>query len=270
MNDWQAMGDRQAKLPDGPRSRRARKLRQSLRDPMYVEVTDRVRRLIIREELKQGDRIYEDELAEDLGVSRTPLRDALKTLQEEGLTEIRPHRGTYVTYVDVEHTEELFEALAGVERICGELATRKITEEQLEWFRAIHEEMYELYRGQKKYEYFEANQRIHMAFAALSDNPQLITIHGRLMNGAERGRLLALETMERWGGSVDEHKAILAAVERRDADEAGRLISQHVLQTCEVVCRIIRQRKDTENLRGGRRPLYDSRLGIPDRWPKTE
>ena len=235
MKDWQASGSRRAPA-DPSISKTTAGPRQVSRAPMHVAVTERVRDLIVEGRMRPGERINENDLADFLGVSRTPLRDALKVLRDESLIVIEPHRGTYVSHLTVEHTAELFEALAGIERVCGELATRKITEEQLLWFAELHQQMFAFHGSDKLQDYFELNERIHRSYVSLSQNEILAEIHGKLIVGAKRARIAAIRSQERWDESVAEHKAIYTAVERRDAETTGRLIEQHVRHTGEFVC----------------------------------
>ena len=213
-----------------------------LRKPLHAAVTARLRAMIMDGRLKPGERINENALAHSMDVSRTPLREALKTLQGEGLILTELHRGTYVSEITVEETAELFEALAGIERICGELAVRRLGAVELRKLQALHDEMYAFHAEKDRERYFELNDRIHRAIVKLSGNTRLITFHAKLIVGATRARFAALHHAARWDESVDEHKGIMTAIEDRDAGEAGRLIHQHVHQTGALVCTMLDKR----------------------------
>lgn len=240
--------------------RSAQSRRGVSREPMHVEVANHLRDLIVEGQLREGERINENDLAEILGVSRTPLRDAL---QGEGLIVIEPHKGTFVSVVTAAYTAKLFEALAGVERIGGEAATRTATEDQLDWLAGLHREMFALHADADRSAYFNMNEQIHRAFLSLSGNDILIDIHAKLIVGAKRVRLAALREQNRWDESVAEHKAILSAMQAREAEKAGKLIEYHVKRTGEAVCAYLEPR-ESEAARPRRRGTYERRRGFAE------
>ncbi len=261
MKDWQA-SDGLEPSPSGPfgGSHQTAPGRVS-RAPMHVAVTERVRNLIIEGKLRPGERINENDLAEFLGCSRTPLRDALKALQGEGLILIEPHKGTYVSRITADQTQGQFEALALIERVCGELATRRISDDQIRWLAELHRQMFAFHSEGKRLEYSELNDQIHHSYASLSGNATLIEIHAKLIVGARRVRVAAIRAVERWDESVAEHRAILTAIEGREAEEAGSLIEQHVRKTGEFVCARLRD-LEMEEPRPRRRRAYERRRGF--------
>lgn len=229
------------------------------RPPMHVEVRSKVRDIIVEGRLRAGEHINETDLAAFLKVSRTPLREALKELQNEGLVQHEPNKGFSVTHITVQHTAELFESLACIERFCGEIATAKITEDQLHRFSALHQEMFGFREKDDRSRYFAINERIHRAYVLLSGNSMLARIHSQLLIGAKRIRYTAIRFDERWNESIEEHRAILAAMNARKAIEVGRLIENHVRETGEFVCAHLRE-IEPEQPRRRRAGIYDRRL----------
>jgi len=211
------------------------------REPLGAAVTTQLRSMIIHGRLKPGQKINESDLAGSLQVSRTPLREALKTLQEEGLILMELHRRTYVTEITVEQTAEVFEALAALERLCCEISARRMTEAQRSELRALHERMYAFHRERDRARYFELNDQIHRAIVEGSANRRLIDFHAKLISSATRARFAAIHSAGRWDASVAEHQAILAAIEARSADRAGRLLESHVHETGQLICAVLRQ-----------------------------
>ena len=207
--------------------------------PLHATVARQLREIIIQGRLKPGERIYEKELADYLAVSRTPLREALRILEGEGLIEHQPNRGARVSHITTDQLIELFEALAGIERICAELTAKRILDREIQELRALHEEMYAFHTGRDRDGYFELNDRIHRAIVELSENSKLVTFHDKLIGGAKRARYMAIQYPERWDESVEEHRQILAAIEARDAQRVGPLVERHVRATGITVCRII-------------------------------
>ena len=208
-----------------------------LASPLSVSVAAALRERIVLNNLKAGERINEGELADDMGVSRTPLREALKILEHEGLVRSEPHRGTYVTHITAEDTAAMFQALALIESGCGKIAARWITDRELRDFKTLHERLFVLHQGRHREGYFAVNDEIHRRFVSLTGNQRLLEIHEQLIVGARRIRFAALLAEERWDESVAEHKAILAAITARDAAKVAALIEDHVRETGDFICR---------------------------------
>lgn len=191
--------------------------------------------MIVEGELPPGERVNEGALSEQFGISRTPLREALKVLASEGLVELRPNRGTRVSAITPEEVGELFEAVGGIERLAGELAAVRMTDRGMERLRALHERMERHYEAGERHEYFRLNQQIHNTIVSLAGNSVLEATHASLMVRVRRARYMAIQSPERWHESVQEHRAILHALEARDPAAAGELILNHVHRTGEVV-----------------------------------
>lgn len=219
-------------LNGGP-SRRGR--RSIERRSLHREVADQIRDMIVAGELPPGERVNEGGLCDQFGISRTPLREALKVLASEGLVELRPNRGTRVTAITPEEVGELFEVVSGIERLAGELATLRMSDRELERLKALHEKMERHYEAGEKQEYFRLNQQIHNTVVSLAGNSVLETTHASLMVRVRRARYMAIQSPERWHESVQEHRAILEALEARDSARAGELIRSHVRRTGETV-----------------------------------
>jgi DNA-binding GntR family transcriptional regulator len=218
---------------NGNLSRRGR--RSIERRSLHRDVADQIRDMIVEGELPPGERVNEGALSEQFGISRTPLREALKVLASEGLVELRPNRGTRVSAITPEEVGELFEAVSGIERMAGELAALRMTERDIERLKALHERMERHYEAGERHEYFRLNQQIHNTVVSLAGNSILEATHASLMVRVRRARYMAIQSPERWHESVQEHRAIMQALEARDSAGAGDLILNHVRRTGEVV-----------------------------------
>jgi DNA-binding GntR family transcriptional regulator len=163
------------------------------------------------------------------------LREAIKVLASEDLIELRPNRGTRVALITAEGIGELFEVVAGIERIAGELAAERMTAKDLERLSKLQDRMESLHDAGQRHEYFRLNQEIHNMIVALAGNSVLAATHGNLMVRVRLARYTAILSQERWDESVQEHAAILAALAARDPARAGALIFRHVAKTGEVV-----------------------------------
>lgn len=185
-----------------------------------------IREMIILDRLVPGQRIPERTLATQLGVSRTPLREALKILSSEGMVEIFPNRGAIVTTLTAAEVLQLMELVAGLEALAGGLACERATEEEILDIRATHYEMMAAHMRNDYLQYFRLNQRIHNAIAAASHNRYLVEQHALL--NARVYRIRSSLKRERWTESVAEHTAIISALERRDCAELSKILSKHL------------------------------------------
>ncbi|OAS18828.1 GntR family transcriptional regulator [Methylobacterium platani] len=198
---------------------------------LHDRAVERLRALIVEGTLPAGAALVETELSAALGISRTPVREALKLLAVEGLVELRPNRSPRVAELRPDAVAELFEAIAAIERACAELAASRIAPAELERLRRYQSEMEAHHAAGDLAPYFALNQRIHALIVACAGNRPLREAHEVLHARAEIARRRALDSRARWDESVAEHRAILAALEARDAGSAGRLLADHVGHT---------------------------------------
>ena len=205
--------------------------RRSLHDKAAAALRD----LILEGELPAGARISEKALCERFGISRTPLREALKVLAREGLVELLPHRGARVATLRAEDAAHMFQVMAALEALSGRLACERMTEAELAEIRALHYEMLACHARRNRPEYFRLNQAIHEAILAAARNPVLSATYEALAARLRRARYLANLSDGRWQEAVDEHAAILAALEARDPVRLARLLSEHLAHNCAAV-----------------------------------
>ncbi|MCS0501943.1 GntR family transcriptional regulator [Ancylobacter mangrovi] len=211
----------------------------SRRVPFAHQVANDLRDRIIRGDLPPGGRIVERALCEMLAVSRTPLREALKLLEVEGLVELSQNKGARIMSFTPEEASNLFEVIAGLESLAAEIAATRIEAADLDRLDDMHARMLVHYRLQEKDPYFELNSTIHDTIVRLSGNPILIATHSNLMLRARRGRYMAIIDPLRWEESVNEHEAFMAALHARDAEAARRVWKRHLLRTGETVCVVL-------------------------------
>ncbi|QTL02101.1 GntR family transcriptional regulator [Aquabacter sp. L1I39] len=213
--------------------------RLSRRIPFARQVADRLRDRIIRGELPPGGRIVERSLCEAMAVSRTPLREALKLLEAEGLVEISQNKGARIMSFTPAEASNLFEVIAGLESLAAELAVMRMTPADLAELDDLHARMLDHYQRQEKDPYFALNSAIHDTVVRLSANPILISTHAGLMLRARRGRYMAIVAPDRWAESVGEHEALMSALHARDGVAAGRVWRRHLIRTGETVCAVL-------------------------------
>ncbi|MDQ2917367.1 MAG: GntR family transcriptional regulator, partial [Pseudomonadota bacterium] len=186
------------------------------RRTLHDELVDRVRTLIVEGQLPAEMRIHEGQLGKALGVSRTPLREALKVLASEGLIELVPGRGAVVRKLTRKDVREMLDVLVALETLAGQLACRHATDDGIAALRRTHDEMMGFYRTGNRLEYYWRNQAIHAALAQLSGNALLASLHQVIQARLKRIRFIGNEEPDKWAGAVAEHEAMIAALEARD------------------------------------------------------
>ncbi|WP_343039133.1 GntR family transcriptional regulator [Propylenella binzhouense] len=198
------------------------------RRSLHDELTARVRALITEGALAPGEKIPEKELCERFGVSRTPLREALKVLASEGIVTLRPNRGARVSALTAAELEEVFPVMGALEALSGEIACRHISDAEIAEIRALHARMVEHWRAGEREPYFRLNQAIHEAILEATRNETLKSMYRGLAGRLMKARYIANMSPERWAAAVAEHQAILAALERRDGIGLSAILKAHL------------------------------------------
>lgn len=205
------------------------------RPPLSVELADRLREMIVSGELPGDAKVPERALTERFGVSRTPLREALKILSTEGFVRLVPNRGARVCRLTVAEVEEAFPVIAALEGLAGELACRHLTRREIAAIRVLHERMRRAFEAGDMPRYFALNQAIHAAILAAARNPTLAQHHQMLSQRVRRARYMANMTDTRWRQAMDEHEAIIEALEAREGPRLAVILRRHLLNKMETV-----------------------------------
>jgi len=187
-----------------------------------------LRDLIIQGRLAAGARLNERLLTAQLGLSRTPLREAFKVLATEGLVELLPNRGAIVPPMDPVRLQETLAVMGALEALAGELACRSATEAQLNEIRALHYEMLAYHARGDLAGYFKFNQAIHLKIVKYSGNAVLYNAYRQMNGNVRRARYMANLSKERWDAAAREHDEILAALRARDVPRIKALLSDHL------------------------------------------
>ena len=201
------------------------------RRSLHDEVVDRVRTLIVEGQLAPQTRIHEGDLGKALGVSRTPLREALKVLASEGLIDLVPGRGAVVRKLTAKDVREMLDVLVALETLAGRLACAKASDEDVAALRRVHDEMMRYYRGGNRLEYYWRNQAIHAGLAELSGNALLALLHQGISARLRRIRFIGNEERDKWAGAVAEHEAMIDALVARDGARLAGVIERHLEET---------------------------------------
>ena len=205
------------------------------RRSLHDELVARLRNMIVEGELRPGARLPEKELCSQFGVSRTPLREALKVLASDGLVEISPHRGATVVQISRADVEEMFPVMGALEALAGELACAKIDAAGIAEITALHHQMVAHYHRKELAEYFRLNQQIHERILAAAGNATLSALHSGLAGRVRRARYMANMSPPRWRQAVEEHEQILAALTERDGARLAEILRRHLEHKAEVV-----------------------------------
>ena len=205
------------------------------RPTLHNVVVTRVRDMIIEGLLPAGTRIHEGQLGLQLGVSRTPLREALKVLASEGLVELVPSRGALVRELTAKDVQDMLAVLISLEEMAGPLACQQATDEQIAGVRTLHDEMLDFYQTGNRLEYFKRNQQIHTQLITLTGNESLSMVHEMVQSRMRRIRYLGDKNETSWKEAVADHEEIITALEARDGKRLARAMTQHLQQTWERV-----------------------------------
>jgi DNA-binding GntR family transcriptional regulator len=195
---------------------------------LHEEVVSRVRHLLIEGEIPPGGRVPERDLCAALGISRTPLREALKVLAAEGHVILLPNRGARAAKLTAKGVRDLFEVCEGLEAIAGELACQRITEEELAEIADLHKDMERHYERRDLTQYYRCNRAIHEAIVRAADNPVLASLYDSVTARIRRARYVVPMPSEHWRLAIREHEAILNALERRDGPGLSHILRRHL------------------------------------------
>jgi len=192
---------------------------------LYERVAERLRSAILAHTLSPGSWIDEQAFAAEYGISRTPLREALKVLAAEGLVTMKLRRGAYVTEVSQRDVAEVYHLLALLESDAAAVVARNATPEQLGELQTLHEEL-ERSLGDRD-RFFAANERFHMRLLDMADSRWRTQLVADLRKLMKLNRHHSLFKQGRLEASLLEHRAIMAALTQRDATLAQTLVQQH-------------------------------------------
>ncbi len=202
---------------------------------LHDEVADRMRALIQSGEMEPKARINEGELTERFGISRTPLREAIKILATEGLLDLLPNRGARVASISQSEIEEMIEVIAGLEATAGDLACRTIADPEVDAIQVDHDALVAAWKAGDEAGYFRHNRRIHEAIMAASRNAILAGLYQSLSGRIQRSRYSAHQTVEQWSRAVAEHGRMIVFLRERDGAGLALLMREHIRGKMPVI-----------------------------------
>ncbi len=207
------------------------------RKPLAAELADRLRAEIIEGALAPGEKLSEQGLCERFGVSRTPLREAFRSLAAEGLVTHRPGRGAEVAAITLAELEDLFPVIGALEALAGELAAERIEAGEIARARRLQARLEAEHAAGDLAAYARTNQEIHALIRAAAGNATLSATIAGLDAKLRRARRLANLAPDRWAEAVEEHARILAALEARDGGALAALLRAHLANKAAALTR---------------------------------
>jgi DNA-binding GntR family transcriptional regulator len=195
---------------------------------LHGGVVTQLRNLIVTGVLAPGAKLNEREICEQLAVSRTPVREAIKTLIQDGLLRALPNQSAVVAELDLDHVTALIDVVTTIEGLAGELAARNMTEEAIAEIGLLHYRMRLHHARDELPGYFEVNTAFHRKIVELAANPVLLWVWDLLALQVDRARYSSNLWPTRWKAAIQEHQGILDALSARDSAKAGEALRQHV------------------------------------------
>ena len=211
--------------------------------PLGDVVFNTLRQAILRGELKPGERLMEIQLANKLGVSRTPIREAIRKLELEGLVLMIPRKGAEVAEITEKSLRDVLEVRRALEELAVELVCEKITDEQIQDLKDAAEEFKESLKDGDITRIAEADVKFHDVIYMATDNQKLIQLLNNLREQMYRYRVEYLKRSDFHQQLIDEHEEIIETIESGQKDRAVQVVCQHVDNQVEAVMDTIRTKK---------------------------
>lgn len=208
---------------------------------LYEEVAERLRQRIFAHDLAPGQWVDEQALAEEYGISRTPLREALKVLAAEGLVTLKPRRGCYVTELSERDVSDIVAILALLEARCAQECTARAGKAEVARLEAIHKRLEDCGRGGDVEGFFDANQEFHRVIQEIADNRWAAQIIADMRKVIKLSRHHSLLVQGRLQNSLKEHRDIMAAIKAGDPARAEAAMRRHIEQGRDALTRNARR-----------------------------
>ncbi len=212
--------------------------------PLREIVFEHLREAIIKGVLKPGERLMEMQLAEEMGVSRTPVREAIRKLELEGLVIMVPRRGAYVSDLSIKDVAETFEIRGALEAMAAGLAAERINDDELEEIERILVKISESIEKNDIKAVIEHDESFHAILYKASHNDRLVQIISNLREHIQRFRSTSLTAPGRLKAVLFEHRQIAEAISERNAELAQRLAQEHIENAENALMEWIKEHKE--------------------------
>ena len=214
--------------------------------PLRDVVFNTLRRAILKGELKPGERLMEIALADKLGVSRTPIREAIRKLELEGLVVMAPRKGAKVASITERDLNDVLEVRKGMEVLAISLACKRITGEELEKLETIEQSFQKLIESGNLTELAEMDVKFHDTIYQATNNQRLVQLLNNLREQMYRYRVEYLKKKECHKQLLWEHQEIIRAIEAGEIDVATKFTEQHIDNQVEAVSDALRHLEENQ------------------------
>lgn len=211
--------------------------------PLRDVVFNTLRQAILRGELKPGERLMEIQLANKLGVSRTPIREAIRKLELEGLVLMIPRKGAEVAEITEKSLRDVLEVRKALEELAVKLACDRMTGEQMEQLKIAAKEFEEILKTNDVTKFAEADVKFHDVIFLATDNQRLIQLLNNFREQMYRFRVEYLKRRQYHPILIAEHEDIICRIEKRQKEEAAKVVCQHIDNQVAAVIDTIRTKK---------------------------
>jgi DNA-binding GntR family transcriptional regulator len=207
----------------------------------HVQIADMLRDMIMTGKLKEGDKVNEGKLCETMGISKTPMREALRVLSVEGLIRLVPNRGAFVTKPEFEEIAEMFDVMSLLEGFCAHRACEKMTSRKFAHLEKLHAKLEENFERHDQEEYIRVNHQYHSLVQEIAGNRTLNQIVDGLRKKILLYRFQSLNLPDRFASSIREHRDLLEAFRQRDDSRAEALMRQHLQNQTQALKNLVEQ-----------------------------
>ncbi|HIZ44907.1 MAG TPA: GntR family transcriptional regulator [Firmicutes bacterium] len=211
--------------------------------PLRDVVFNTLRRAILRGELTPGQRLMEIQLADKMGVSRTPVREAIRKLELEGLVVMIPRKGAEVAHISGKNLRDVLEVRRALEELSGELACERMTEEEFRLLEQANHKFASVIDSDDVTMLAEADEAFHSLIYQGTDNERLVQMVNNLKEQMYRYRVEHIKDKSQRKVLVKEHQGIIQALEARDVERTRKMIRDHIYMQEVIVTRIIREQE---------------------------
>ncbi|BBB90307.1 MAG TPA: GntR family transcriptional regulator [Methylomusa anaerophila] len=211
--------------------------------PLREVVAETLREAIISGILQPGERLMEIQMAEDLGVSRTPVREAIRKLELEGFVVMIPRRGTYVAGLSIKDINEVFEIRTALDVLAAGLAVERITEEELEEMERLLVRISDCIEQGDLDKIVEIDSQFHDVLYKASRNDRLVGIISNLREQFTRFRSISINYPGRIQQTLEEHRRLVEAIASRNMDSAQQIAREHMENSEHTLLQDLHERR---------------------------
>ncbi len=209
---------------------------QPLRDMVF----DVLMNAIMQGQLSPGERLLEVQLADEMGVSRTPVREAIRRLELEGFVVMVPRKGAYVAGLSIDDVESVYEIRTALETLAVRLAAQRMEAADYEQLDELAGKMQQTWQEGDVDNWVNLDARFHELLYTFSRNERLISMMSNIMEQLSRYRIISLANVEVRQNSLNEHQTLIEALKRRDSDAAADAAAHHIENTKQSLVNMLK------------------------------